>query len=132
MRANPLEDLEALLDQFDQDLAVSTGTGAAVDLVETDEEYLAVIDVPGYETSDLEVTYADGRLTVSGTRSDVIDAADDQYIRRERRSTSVEKTVALPGPVVEEDITATHDTGVLTVTLPKADPEADGHAIDIE
>ena len=132
MRTNPLEDLEALLDQFDQDLAVSTGAGGAVDLIETDEEYVAVVDLPGYETTDLDVTYADGRLTISGTRTDTVDATDEQYIRRERRTKSVDKTVALPGPVVEDEITATHEAGVLTITLPKADPADQGRAIDIE
>lgn len=132
MRTNPLEDLEAILDQFDQDLAVSPGTGAAVDLIETDADYLAVVDLPGYETADIEVTYTDGRLTISGTRTDDIDADDEQYIRRERRTTSVDTTVALPGPVVEDEIAAAYDDGVLTVTLPKADPADDGHTIDIE
>lgn len=132
MRSNPLEELESLLDQFDQDLAVQTGTAAPVDLIEHDDEYRAIIDLPGYDTDDIDVTYSDGRLVVAGERTDTVEATDDQYIRRERRTKSVNQTVTLPGPVVDDEITATYDAGVLTVHLPKADPDDDGREIDIE
>lgn len=132
MRTNPLEDLEALLDQFDQGLAVPTDSAVPVDLIESEDAYLVVVDLPGFETEDLEVTFGDGRLVIEGERTDAVDADDEQYIRRERRHKTVHRTVTIPGPVADEDISATHEAGVLTVHLPKATPDVEGKEIDIE
>ena len=43
-------------------------------------------------------------------------------VRRERTSVSFSRTFALPDHIKEDDISASLDKGVLTVTLPKAQP----------
>jgi hypothetical protein len=47
-----------------------------------------------------------------------------QVIRRERTSVSFSRSFGLPANVRESDISASLDKGVLTVTLPKAQPAA--------
>lgn len=45
-----------------------------------------------------------------------------QVVRRERTSVSFSRSFALPDNIREDDISASLDKGVLTVTLPKAEP----------
>ena len=53
------------------------------------------------------------------------DDGPERYLRRERRRRTVRRRLTMPGPVEEDEVTASYDDGVLTVTLPKrADTEA--------
>jgi HSP20 family protein len=52
-----------------------------------------------------------------------IDAED--YIHRERRRTDVSRSIPLPEEVDRDEVSASYEDGVLTVTLPKAGAEAE-------
>ena len=56
---------------------------------------------------------------------------DETYLRQERQHRSLQETVRIPERVREDDIEATMQNGVLTVTLPKAEPDDSGTSIDI-
>jgi HSP20 family protein len=62
------------------------------------------------------------------------DTADEgkQYLRGERHHQSMHRQVRLPETVVADDVTATTKHGVLTVTVPKAEPAATGRTIEVE
>jgi len=47
------------------------------------------------------------------------DDGPERYLRRERRRRTVRRRLTMPGPVAEDEVTASYDDGVLTVTLPK-------------
>jgi len=135
-RKNPLEEIERILDQFGEELGGEFGGGQPpVDLEDRAEEYVVTADLPGYDREDLVVELSGGRLhvgaeTESGVEEDHTDASG-RYIRRERRRSSVSRSVSLPDPVDEDAVEATYSNGVLTVTLPKAGAD-DSTTIDIE
>jgi len=101
-------------------------------VAEYDDEFVVMADLPGYDREDIDVRATEGaaydyRRARCGERD-----ADRRYLRRERRHESVTRSVDLPGPVVDEDASATYRHGVLTITLPKAADETDdGHRIDV-
>lgn len=92
-----------------------------VDLTETDETFVLTVDVPGYESDDLEVRLIGDAVHVSGERSDDVDERDGHYIRRERRTRSLDRRVELPTAVDTEDVDARVNNGVLTVSLTKVE-----------
>ena len=79
---------------------------------------LAGVEPPKFD--DVEVTFEDGVLTITGKRSTSETAKDATYLRRERRTTSVFRQVGLPAEVRADDITASFENGVLRITVPRA------------
>lgn len=94
---------------------------------ETDDGYVVMVDLPGFDRDDLVLRYEDDVLSIRG-ETDVTTATDAGTRRHSRR---VAERVAVPGPVADADITATYRNGVLEVTLPHAD-DTDSNRIDIE
>lgn len=99
-------------------------TPLPVDLLESDEAYLAVFDAPGATSSDVQVRFTDRTIEVR------VDRFRDVYEGFEMvlpgRGLSLDGSVTLPDDVAiePEDATATlHDNGTLRVAVPKADEQ---------
>jgi HSP20 family protein len=90
----------------------------AVDLLESDSEYVVAADLPGVERNELEVALAGQMLTVSGMRSMY---GNGVAIRRsERPHGRFVRQVLIPTGARVEDATARlHPNGVLEVRIPK-------------
>lgn len=114
--------------------SASTATTAATSLECTDEgdAFVVTVDVPGYETDDLEIRLSGSTLSIRGERERERSDTAAQYVRREREVQSFSRQLTLPEPVAEDDVDATVNNGMLTVRLPKRDPSDDAASIDIE
>ena len=95
----------------------------AVDIVEKDNAFEVVADVPGFDEKNIEVKVAQGALTIKGARQEEQEEKKKGYYVNERRSGSFERTFRLPEGIDAGRIEASFRKGVLTVTLPKK-PEA--------
>ncbi|MEW8959124.1 18 kDa heat shock protein [Moorella humiferrea] len=89
-----------------------------VDIKENEREYVLEAELPGLEKENINITYEDDTLTISIKRDEIVDEARENFIRKERRSGSIERRFYLEG-VDEEKITAKYKNGLLTVILPK-------------
>ena len=116
-------DLEREFDRLLQTVATqSVRTGVRfplINLYERPDEYLLLVQLPGVENNQLDLTIADGRLTLKGERTRPDSADESQYRRSERPVGKWERTVALPERVDEEGIAADFREGLLQLTLPK-------------
>jgi HSP20 family protein len=83
---------------------------------ETKDGYYEVrAELPGVDpTDDIEVTVHDGRLTIKAERTQ----SSESNGHSEFSYGSFARTVALPVGADEDDINATCDRGILTVTVP--------------
>ena len=103
------------------------------DIHETDNEYLVEAELPGIPKENIQVTYEDGVLTISGQQQ--IDTVDEdkkgKLIRRERSLTSVRRQYLLEN-VKEDEIKASYSDGILKVTLPKDSNKEIKKSIPIE
>ncbi|MGM0444298.1 MAG: Hsp20/alpha crystallin family protein [Fibrobacterota bacterium] len=89
--------------------------------VTIDEEkkaYFLRVDLPGLDKKDTKIRVEKNVLTLSGERR-----ADNSHdcTYSERRFGTFERAFRLPDEVVQAQISAAMDKGVLTVTLPKAE-----------
>jgi HSP20 family protein len=91
----------------------------AVDLVETDTDYVLRADLPGLSESDVNIEFDDNVLTIFGERKSEHAERKAGYHRVERSSGSFRRTLTLPEGVDADSIRATFDKGVLEVTVPK-------------
>jgi HSP20 family protein len=91
----------------------------ALDIRQSDDAFEIEASVPGYRPEDVEITFGDNALTIRGTHRDE-KAVHGTYVRRERNAHSVYRHVGLPTEVKIDEITASFNNGVLTITVPRA------------
>ena len=109
--------LDALLSGWDDLLSSSGAFTPLADLEETDESYVAEIELPGVKLEDLSVEVAGPRLTVTGERKERERVG---ILRRRTRTVGrFRYEVLLPGEVEEDGVEASLHEGVLTVRVPK-------------
>ncbi len=92
-----------------------------LDVIDRDNEILVRAEIPGIEKKDLNISLTGNLLTIKGQfTSDVKDEKGD-YHRHEISSFSFSRSVALPGEVDTAKTTASLKSGILEITLPKAE-----------
>ncbi|MFB6111302.1 MAG: Hsp20/alpha crystallin family protein [Halobacteriaceae archaeon] len=138
-RRRPLSDIEELLDRVTDELDEGLGSDLGlrevpVDVLDRGDAFLVRVEVPGFTEEDIHVELRDNRLLVEGERATEEAEGDltGRYIRRERRTESVNRTITLPEEVDAEAVSASLREGLLEVTLPKAADVGEGHTIDID
>lgn len=145
MRTNPFEQLERMFERMSRQFEEATaewepeesfGLGALrsfdVDVADREDEFVVTADLPGFEKDDIDVRLSDRTLRIHAKREEATEAEEENYIRRERRQRSTSRSITLPGPVMSDDVDASHTNGVLTVTIPKDTTTAEGRPIEIE
>lgn len=91
-----------------------------MDLADTKDGLELTVEVPGLDEKDVNVSIADGMLTVSGEKKFETKQEDKSYRFVERGYGSFSRSVALPEGAKPEDIKASLSKGVLKVTVPTA------------
>ncbi|WP_301073200.1 Hsp20/alpha crystallin family protein [Sphingomonas sp.] len=91
----------------------------ALEMTEKDKEYRLSAEIPGMTEDQIDISVADGRLTISGEKRDEEERKDGDYILSERRYGSFVRKIDLPKDVDANAVTARVDKGVLVITLPK-------------
>jgi HSP20 family protein len=129
-RRSPFDELESLIERLDD--ARNVGGGPAVDVRDADGRFEVVVDLPGYESDDIEVEVQSRTVRIDATHRESADEEGTDYVRRERSKHSVSRSVTLPEDVDESDAAADFSNGVLTVTLPKARADEESTSIDVE
>jgi len=88
-----------------------------IDIIEADDGFTVMADVPGIAKEDIEINVHRGVLTVKGTRS----ASNDEHItHRERDSGTFSRQFNLPELADEESVSAKVTNGVLEIKIPKS------------
>jgi len=87
------------------------------DIVEEEKVYCIYADLPGFAKEEIEIDVVDGVLTISA-RKVIEETEEKKYIKKERTETSMTRRFAFEG-IMEENITAKMENGVLEVIVPK-------------
>jgi HSP20 family protein len=91
----------------------------AMDLVETENDFVLRADLPGLAEGDVSIELEDNVLTVSGERKAEHEENREGYYRVERAWGSFSRSLTLPEGVDASAVTAQFDRGVLEVRVPK-------------
>jgi HSP20 family protein len=95
----------------------------SADISETEQEYLIRAALPGVKKEDVEVTFEDGMLTLSGERRQQEELKDEKFHKIESFYGNFSRSFALPDAINAEGIRAESKEGVLTVHVPKTKAE---------
>lgn len=103
-----------------------------VDVKENEKEYIVEADLPGVKKEEINVELNNDRLTISVSRNEEVNEERENYIRKERRSGSYCRSFYVEN-VIEDQISAKFENGVLSMVLPKKETGADTkNHIDIQ
>jgi HSP20 family protein len=91
----------------------------AMDLVESNDEFVLRADLPGLNENDVNIELEDNVLTISGERKAKHEERKEGYYRVERASGKFSRSLTLPEGVNAERVQASFDQGVLEVRIPK-------------
>jgi HSP20 family protein len=95
----------------------------SVDISETGQEYLIRAALPAVKKEDVEVTFEDGMLTLSGERRQQEEQKDEKFHKVESFYGSFSRSFALPDAIDADTIRAESKDGVLTIHVPKTKAE---------
>ncbi len=91
----------------------------SVDVVEFEDRFEVVADLPGFAESEIEVRVEEGQLSVRGERSEEVAPEGGRLLRRERRGGAFARRFALGRDADVDNISASFRNGVLRVSVPK-------------
>ena len=123
-KVDPFRDLRTIEDEFDRLIgrAYSRDTWVpALDVKEASDRFEVTVDLPGLDPKDVNVTYEDGMLTVSGKRQFQEEEKGDTWHRIERGFGTFARSIRLPQTADPERIEASFDKGVLRISVPKSE-----------
>lgn len=115
-------------DFFDNNWMVKTNaTAPAINVIESEKEYKVEVAAPGMTKDDFNIHLGeDNELVITMEKKNENQEEDKEnkkYLRREFSYTKFQQALILPDDVEKEDISASVSEGVLTITLPKLQPE---------
>jgi HSP20 family protein len=93
----------------------------ALELAETENDYVVKAEVPGMDPKDVDISLSDGLLTIKGEKKQEREEKEADYHLIERSYGAFTRSIQIPRPVQGEKITASHKHGVLKIVLPKSE-----------
>ncbi len=129
---SPVEQLTSLRDEINRlfeapfggwtrDSGLLNGWTPALDLHEDKDNFILRAELPGMRREEIEISYQDGALSISGERKFEEKSQQTETYRSERCFGRFHRTLTLPKPVQPDSAKATYKDGILTVVLPKTE-----------
>ncbi len=140
-----LEDIEEgisdLLDMFYEKIGkhhhgisgrVATKFEPPADVTESEVGLRIVLELPGLDPDDIEISGGDGVITVKGEKRIEHEIAEDAFHCQERVFGRFRRSVSLTNDLDAEKASATFKNGILTITVPlKPEVERNSRKIEI-
>jgi HSP20 family protein len=91
-----------------------------LDIRRTEDAYVIEASVPGFSPDQVQVTVDQNWLVIHADRDQASETTEDGWLRRERRSASIHRRLALPEEVDVDRISASVTNGELAITVPRS------------
>jgi HSP20 family protein len=142
----PFSDLQREMNRLFDDVfgrssgeLMPTGTGQGmwmtprIDVSEKDNELRICADVPGVPADQVDVMVEDDILTIRGEKKAEAEESRGNYHVSERSYGRFQRSIQLPFSPDPDQIHASFDNGVLTVTVPRSDQARErGRRIEVQ
>ena len=120
--------MQGALDKFFEDWQSewpewrSDGHTLALDVDETDDNFLVTADLPGVNPDNINVTVQDDMLTINAEIPEhTVEHEGQKSLIRERRYGHYSRSIRLPQAVDAGQVEADFEEGTLKLTLPKTE-----------
>ena len=103
----------------DESSVVTSQWVPLVDIVETNDKFVILADLPGVDPKDIDVQMEKGILTIRGERRLDRQTDSQTFARTERLHGSFHRRFALPDSADPDKVSASGSNGVLEIVIPK-------------
>lgn len=97
------------------------GLFPSFDVYEEKDELVIKAELPGVKKEHVDITLEDGELTIKAEKKEEEVGEGVRFYTRGRYYGTYTRSLSIPFPVKDGEISATFDNGVLEVRLPKAE-----------
>ncbi|MBI5680837.1 MAG: Hsp20/alpha crystallin family protein [Methanobacterium sp.] len=122
-----LEDTSKTIDSIKYDLEKSIVDYTFVpgkDIIETDEDVIVHIDLPGIKKKDIELRITETKIRVKAKFDIELEIEQGSYITlHDRKSGVMRRTVRFPKKIIPNEAEAKFQDGVLIIEAPKLEKE---------
>ncbi len=101
-------------------MTASVGTYPPINVFRKGDDYVAVIELPGIDKSELNIEAKERQLRIRGTKSGAYGSGASLH-RRERLFGTFDRTLALPEAIDPDGIKAEYHNGILAIFIPRAE-----------
>ncbi len=101
---------------------VSDWLAPATEASSGDSEYVITMELPGVSDDDIELTVAEGLVTVRGEKRTEEERKGDTWYFSERQYGAFRRSFRLPTDATPDGVAAKMADGVLKITIPKTKP----------
>ncbi len=118
--------VEAQFPEMTKSVGVKPYQGSAypkVNVYEYEDKVGIVAEIPGLNKKQLNVDVEEGVLTISGDKHSTFEDDGAKVLRRELKQSSFKRSFELGELLDGDNISATFKDGILTVAIPKVEPE---------
>jgi len=112
-------EMNGLFSNFGQ-ASVST-TYPLMNVYDDKDNILVTAELPSLAKDQVNITFSDGILTVSGKQQPLATTKGMTVVRKERSEGDFEKTLRVPIKIKQDAIKASFGNGILSITMPKAE-----------
>jgi len=113
-------------------MKTSFGWEPAMNVFETDGEFVVIMDISGMDPKDITV-FTDGNIVrISGVRKDLIPAGKKQFHALEIQVGPFQRLIGIPVQVDRESVTTHYANGLLEIRLKKRGDHASKRRVDVE
>ena len=102
-----------------------------IDVCEREDEILIIVEMPGVDKSDVQLSWNHGVLTISGQKRQQLPDKRTRYLCLERAYGQFRREIEINVPVDRKAAKAELDNGLLRISLPKASSKSEPSHIPI-
>ena len=104
--------------------ATTTGTGSfpPINIFQQGDDFVAIVELPGVQSDDLEVQVKENTVRISGKKSINYEEGASVH-RRERMWGEFDRTISVPVQIEPEGIRAEYRDGLLALFIPRAESD---------
>lgn len=114
---DPFNEMDRWLDNWPSNSMANFAP--AVDVWEDADNVYVETPLPGVNPEQVNIAIENDILTIEGASEKKTEVDEKNYYRKEVRSGSFHRAVALPSSVKSDDAKAEYEKGILKITVPK-------------
>jgi HSP20 family protein len=104
-----------------RDSGLFSGWSPSLDVFDEKDQFVVNVELPGLKKEEIDLSFQDGALSISGERKQVKENKEGETFRSERYFGKFQRSVTLPAAVDSAKISASYKDGILSVFLPKSE-----------